>query len=79
MRRTIRASTHASGSRRRCAVDPDVHQEVDAGGRARRCVSDGNMWRGVIEAKQPLTREERIKTAVEWMADGKVRNWKYMK
>jgi uncharacterized protein YdeI (YjbR/CyaY-like superfamily) len=33
----------------------------------------------VIEAKQASTREQRIKTAVEWMADGKVRNWKYVR
>ena len=33
----------------------------------------------VIEAKQADTREKRIKTAVEWMAEGKPRNWKYMK
>jgi uncharacterized protein YdeI (YjbR/CyaY-like superfamily) len=31
----------------------------------------------VLEAKQPATREKRIKTAVEWMAEGKIRNWKY--
>src|SRR5436190_15855030 len=33
----------------------------------------------VIEAKQAATREKRIATAVEWMAEGKARNWKYMK
>ena len=33
----------------------------------------------VIEAKQAATRDSRIKTAVEWMAEGKPRNWKYMK
>lgn len=33
----------------------------------------------VLEAKQPATRERRIATAVEWMAEGKVRNWKYVK
>jgi len=33
----------------------------------------------VVEAKQAATREKRIKTAVEWMADGKIRNWKYTK
>jgi uncharacterized protein YdeI (YjbR/CyaY-like superfamily) len=33
----------------------------------------------VTEAKQATTRETRIKTAVEWMADGKIRNWKYVK
>ena len=33
----------------------------------------------VIDAKQEATRTKRIGTAVEWMAEGKVRNWKYMK
>lgn len=33
----------------------------------------------VIEAKQAATRAKRIKTAVEWMAEGKIRNWKYVK
>jgi uncharacterized protein YdeI (YjbR/CyaY-like superfamily) len=32
----------------------------------------------VVEAKAEDTRERRLKTAVEWMAEGKVRNWKYM-
>jgi uncharacterized protein YdeI (YjbR/CyaY-like superfamily) len=33
----------------------------------------------VIEAKQAATRAKRIETAVEWMAEGKIRNWKYVK
>jgi uncharacterized protein YdeI (YjbR/CyaY-like superfamily) len=33
----------------------------------------------VIEAKQEATRSKRIGTAVGWMAEGKVRNWKYMR
>ena len=33
----------------------------------------------VIEAKQAATRARRIDTAVEWMAEGKVRNWKYVR
>ena len=33
----------------------------------------------VIEAKQAATRQKRIATAVEWMAAGKARNWKYMR
>jgi uncharacterized protein YdeI (YjbR/CyaY-like superfamily) len=33
----------------------------------------------VTEAKQAATRQSRIKTAVEWLAEGKVRNWKYVK
>jgi uncharacterized protein YdeI (YjbR/CyaY-like superfamily) len=31
----------------------------------------------IAEAKRPETREKRIATAVEWIADGKQRNWKY--
>ena len=32
----------------------------------------------VVEAKGEETRRRRLATAVEWMAEGKVRNWKYM-
>jgi uncharacterized protein YdeI (YjbR/CyaY-like superfamily) len=34
-------------------------------------------WIG--EAKNEDTRARRLRTAVEWMAEGKSRNWKYMK
>jgi uncharacterized protein YdeI (YjbR/CyaY-like superfamily) len=33
----------------------------------------------ITEAKREATREKRIATAVEWLAEGKPRNWKYMK
>lgn len=32
----------------------------------------------ITEAKREATREKRIAQAVEWMAEGKPRNWKYM-
>ncbi|WP_309752546.1 YdeI/OmpD-associated family protein [Novosphingobium sp.] len=31
----------------------------------------------IIEAKRPETRDKRIVQAVEWLAEGKKRNWKY--
>ncbi|MBV9930941.1 MAG: YdeI/OmpD-associated family protein [Alphaproteobacteria bacterium] len=31
----------------------------------------------VVEAKRPETRAKRIAQAVEWMAEGRRRNWKY--
>jgi uncharacterized protein YdeI (YjbR/CyaY-like superfamily) len=31
----------------------------------------------VVEAKAEETRDRRLKTAVEWLAEGKARNWKY--
>jgi uncharacterized protein YdeI (YjbR/CyaY-like superfamily) len=33
----------------------------------------------ISEAKGEATRARRLATAVEWMAEGKARNWKYMK
>ena len=31
----------------------------------------------VVEAKTDVTRDRRVATSVEWMAQGKARNWKY--
>jgi uncharacterized protein YdeI (YjbR/CyaY-like superfamily) len=33
----------------------------------------------ITEAKSAATRERRVKTAIEWMTDGRARNWKYMR
>jgi uncharacterized protein YdeI (YjbR/CyaY-like superfamily) len=33
----------------------------------------------ITEAKTEETRNKRIETAIEWLAEGKQRNWKYMK
>jgi uncharacterized protein YdeI (YjbR/CyaY-like superfamily) len=32
----------------------------------------------ITEAKTAATRARRVETAIEWMAEGKPRNWKYM-
>lgn len=33
----------------------------------------------ICEAKTDVTRDRRIKTAIEWLSEGKSRNWKYQK
>jgi uncharacterized protein YdeI (YjbR/CyaY-like superfamily) len=33
----------------------------------------------IVEAKKAETRGKRITQAVEWMAEGKQRNWKYQR
>ncbi len=33
----------------------------------------------ITEAKSAGTRQKRLATAIEWMAEGKLRNWKYVK
>jgi len=39
------------------------------------CRRDYLEWIG--EAKQDATRQKRIATAIEWLSEGKRRNWKY--
>jgi uncharacterized protein YdeI (YjbR/CyaY-like superfamily) len=39
------------------------------------CQREYSDW--ITEAKRPETREKRITQAVEWIAEGKQRNWKY--
>ncbi len=36
-----------------------------------------NQW--ILEAKTDVTRDRRITQAVEWISEGKGRNWKYEK
>jgi len=33
----------------------------------------------ITEAKREATRDQRLATTVEWLSEGKPRNWKYMK
>lgn len=39
------------------------------------CQREYSTW--IAEAKRPETRDKRITQAVEWIAEGKQRNWKY--
>ena len=41
------------------------------------CRREYSAW--IVEAKRPETRAKRIAQAVEWMAEGKRRHWKYEK
>jgi uncharacterized protein YdeI (YjbR/CyaY-like superfamily) len=39
------------------------------------CQREYTDW--ITDAKRPETREKRIATAIDWIAEGKQRNWKY--
>jgi uncharacterized protein YdeI (YjbR/CyaY-like superfamily) len=39
------------------------------------CKRDYVEW--IVEAKREETRERRIAQAIEWISEGKQRNWKY--
>jgi uncharacterized protein YdeI (YjbR/CyaY-like superfamily) len=67
------------------AVPPALAAALDADPRARSAfdaLSPSHQreyaeW--IAEAKREQTRERRIATALEWIAEGKPRNWKYLK
>lgn len=77
-----RAKSKAS---RRDLVVPDDLTSALAGNEAARATFDGfspsrrrEYVEWITEAKTQATRSRRLETAVEWMAEGKPRNWKYM-
>jgi uncharacterized protein YdeI (YjbR/CyaY-like superfamily) len=73
------------GPRPALAAPPDLLKAINANKQARTTFDafppgqrrEYIAW--ILEAKQAATREKRIATAVEWLAEGKVRNWKYVK
>jgi len=64
-------------------LHPDFARALDANPRAKTALDgfppsarrDYLDW--IAEAKQDKTREKRIADAVEWLSEGKRRNWKY--
>lgn len=70
-------------SREAIATPEDLRRALDAEPRAAAFYAglppsaqrDYNEW--IVEAKQAATRERRLAQAVEWMAEGKRRHWKY--
>lgn len=77
-------------SKRKSAKKPAPKIPSDLSAALRRNARAGKTWEGfspshkreyiewIVEAKQAETRERRLLQAIEWMADGKPRNWKYM-
>jgi uncharacterized protein YdeI (YjbR/CyaY-like superfamily) len=54
-------------------ANPDARRHFDAFSPSKR--RDYVEW--ITEAKAAATREKRLAQAVEWIAEGKARNWKY--
>jgi uncharacterized protein YdeI (YjbR/CyaY-like superfamily) len=59
----------------RAALDAEPKAAATFDGFPPSCRREYVEW--VVEAKRPETRSKRIAQAVEWMAEGKRRNWKY--
>ena len=81
----VKAPPMRKGPRPALAAPPDLLKAINASKKARATFDafppgqrrEYIAW--ILEAKQPATRQRRIQTAVEWLAEGKVRNWKYVK
>jgi uncharacterized protein YdeI (YjbR/CyaY-like superfamily) len=74
-RRPARAAVVPAALRRALEASP----AAQAGFRALSPSQRREYAQWVAEAKQEETRERRLRTAVEWLAEGKPRNWKYMR
>lgn len=80
----IKAPRGGKNRKEEIPVPADFEQALDASPRARETFAafppshrrEYLEW--ITEAKRDETRRRRIATAVEWLAEGKPRNWKYM-
>jgi uncharacterized protein YdeI (YjbR/CyaY-like superfamily) len=69
---------------RKLVVPDDLARALDANKKARSVFDDFSPshkreyveW--ITDAKTEATRARRLETAIQWMAEGKPRNWKYM-
>lgn len=71
--------------RKALAMPPEFRKAIDRSGKARGTFDafppshQREYIEWISEAKQDATRERRIAQALEWLEEGKPRNWKYMK
>jgi uncharacterized protein YdeI (YjbR/CyaY-like superfamily) len=84
--RTLMARTPSRPRAPRPVVVPDDFTRALARNRRARVTFEGfppghrrEYVEWITEAKTDATRQRRLATAVEWLAEGKPRNWKYMK
>jgi uncharacterized protein YdeI (YjbR/CyaY-like superfamily) len=61
----------------RAALDRDPKAKATFEGFSRSHRNEYVEW--ITEARRDETRDRRIRTAIEWLAEGKPRNWKYTK
>jgi uncharacterized protein YdeI (YjbR/CyaY-like superfamily) len=81
----IREAAPKKSKRQPLPVPPDLANALKKNAKARATFEnfsptnrrDYIEW--ITEAKRDETRADRLKTAIEWMAEGKPRNWKYMR
>jgi uncharacterized protein YdeI (YjbR/CyaY-like superfamily) len=81
----VKVKKKPAPSKRRLAIPPILRAALSKNARARstfEAFSPSHQreyieW--IAEAKSEETRERRVETTLEWLAEGKPRNWKYMR
>lgn len=74
-----------TASRAEPAVPPELARALGKSRRARQTFAAFSpshrreyiQW--ISEAKREQTRQQRVETTIEWLEDGKARNWKYVR
>ena len=84
--RGVKNPTRARPKTKKAVVVPNALKAALGKNKAARATFDGfspskreEYVEWLTEAKTDETRTKRLLTAIEWMAEGKPRNWKYMK
>jgi len=72
-------------SRKKIVIPDSFKKELNKNKKAQKTFDDFSPSRKkeyvewINEAKTEVTRNKRLKTSIEWLSEGKPRNWKYMK
>jgi uncharacterized protein YdeI (YjbR/CyaY-like superfamily) len=82
--RGIKQTRFKSTAKRRLTVPADLKSALLKNAKARKTFEEFSyshkkeyvQW--VTDAKRDETRQKRLKTAIEWLAQGKPQNWRYM-
>ena len=82
--RGIKKTRPRSSTNRRVVVPPDFKSALAKNAKARKAFENFSYshkkeyveW--ITGAKRDETRKKRLKTAIQWLAQGKPQNWRYM-
>ena len=82
--RGVKRSRPRPGANRKVVVPPDLKSALAKNAKARKKFEDFSYshkkeyveW--ITGAKRDETRQRRLKTAIQWLAQGKPQNWRYL-
>jgi uncharacterized protein YdeI (YjbR/CyaY-like superfamily) len=83
-KRGIKQTRSKSNAKRRLTVPADLKSALFKNAKARKTFEEFSyshkkeyvQW--ITDAKRDETRQKRLKTAIEWLAQGKPQNWRYV-